>query len=288
MFGTLAHEIGHDRFNTGTVPFTGKSAEDYVQYRSGLEAQAIFTAFPIFKDLENLPEFKQKPFGSIGYLNEVELGALYGEWRSGKLDDAAVIKQMTAKVADAPYTLSNPPQDMNRDGAVTHRDAYLRDFDKFIEPKLKPQAPVEGHVGQSSPSDAMGDKLRGLVRTLDQQAGKGWDGTSERLFCAALAMGAQKGVSAQDELQLAFNNPTEKYAAGEVLHLFRSGPNASPDPAANRAQMPTAEALSVPVDERHRQVEAIGVGQAEQLRLAQQELGRGLDDSSRSGPKLTM
>jgi hypothetical protein len=73
MFGTLAHEIGHDKFNTGNVPFTGKTAEEYVQYRSGLEANAIFNAFPIFKDLEKIPEFKNKPFGSIGYLNEMNL-----------------------------------------------------------------------------------------------------------------------------------------------------------------------------------------------------------------------
>ncbi|MGO1073015.1 hypothetical protein [Lysobacter sp. CA199] len=78
-FGTLAHEIGHDRYNTGVTPFTGRTADDYVRYRSRLEAQAIFNAFPIFKDLEKHHDFAQMglPFNSIGYLNGLELGLAY-------------------------------------------------------------------------------------------------------------------------------------------------------------------------------------------------------------------
>lgn len=290
MFGTLAHEIGHDKFNIGSVPFTGKTAKEYVQYRSGLEAQAIFNAFPIFKDLEHLPEFKDsKPFRSIGYLNEIELGALYGDWKAGKLDDAAVVKQITAKVADAPYSLANPPQDVNHDGRITHRDAYLRDFDKVITPRLDPQTSVDRPVAPFGPDKALGEKLRGLVGTLDQQANKGWDGTSERLWGAAFVMGTENRFTAHDDLHLAFNKPTEQYAAGEILHLSRSGPNASRDPYENRANMPMTEVLSASVDERLRQVETIGLAQAEQQRLAQQqELTKGPDDPSRGGPKFTM
>lgn len=233
MFGTLAHEIGHHKFNTGNVPFTGKTAEEYVQYRSELEANAIFNAFPIFRGLENLPEFKNKPFGSIGYLNEIELGALYGDWKAAKLGDAAVVKQITEKVADAPYTLANPPQDLNRDGRITHGDAYLRDFDKVIDSKTKTQISTDGTRTSFEPDSMLGDKLRGLVGTLDQHANKSWDETSERLWGAALVMGAEKNFSGQDDLHLAFNKPTEQYAAGEILHLFRTGPDLSPDPYAN-------------------------------------------------------
>ena len=50
LFGLLAHEIGHDRYNTGVVPFTGKTEEAYVEYRASLEGRAIFNAFEIFKD----------------------------------------------------------------------------------------------------------------------------------------------------------------------------------------------------------------------------------------------
>ncbi|MBN7136094.1 hypothetical protein A7A76_01850 [Lysobacter enzymogenes] len=74
-----------------------------MRYRAGLEAQAIFNAFPIFKELEHQPEFKGgKPFGSIGYLNEVELGSLYGDWKAGRLGEAEVVERMAAQVADAP------------------------------------------------------------------------------------------------------------------------------------------------------------------------------------------
>jgi len=288
MFGTLAHEIGHDKFNTGNVPFTGKTAEEYVQYRSGLEANAIFNAFPIFKDLEKIPEFKNKPFGSIGYLNEIELGALYGDWKAAKLGDADVVKKITEKVADAPYTLANPPQDLNKDGRITHRDAYLRDFDKVVEPKRKAQMSTDGTPKSFESDKVLGDKLRGLVGALDQHANKCWDETSERLWGAALVMGTEKNFSGQDDLQLAFNKPTEHYAAGEILHLFRAGPNTSPDPYANRAHMLTTEALSVPIEQRYQQAKSIVLAQAEQKDLAQQEMTRGPDDPSKGGPKLTM
>lgn len=136
LFGTLSHEIGHDRFNTATVPFKGTTAEEYVQYRSELEANAIFNAFPIFKDLENTPAFKYKPFAAIGYLHEFDLGQMYGQWRRGELDDQTAVDRMARKVPDAPYTLGDPPQDMNRDGALTHRDKYLQDFEQYMKPRL--------------------------------------------------------------------------------------------------------------------------------------------------------
>ena len=286
VFGTLAHEIGHDRFNTGNVPFTGRTADEYVQYRAGLEAQAIFTAFPIFKDLEKVPAFKDgKPFGSIGYLSGLELGAMYGEWKAGKINDAGVIEQIAAKVADTPYTLDKPVQDQNADGRVTHRDAYLQDYQNVL--RKPPQASVDGPTSPTDPKhpdNAMLEQLRGCVRGLDQQVGKGWDDSSERLCASALVMTKQKGFTAEDKVQVAFNNQTDTYAAGALLHVFRHGPDVSPDPAANRAHMSTADALSMPVEERCSQVQAIGLAQAE----AQQALARGPDDPDRGGPKFTM
>lgn len=106
-------------------------------------------------------------------------------------------------------------------------------------------------------------KLREQVRSLDHQAGKSWDDTSERLAASALLMARENGFNARDDLQLAFNRPTERHAGGEILHLARLGASASPDPAANRAHMPTADALAVPVDERLRQVEAASQQQAQ-------------------------
>lgn len=292
MFGTLAHEIGHDRYNTGSVPFVGRTADEYVQYRAGLEANAIFNAFPIFEDLESFPEFESnKPFGSIGYLNEVELGARYGDWKAGRLDDATVIERIAAKVADAPYTLNNPPADMNRDGVVTHRDAYLRDYAKYIEPKLPQQSSIGVPVGPADPKhpdNGLLEHLRGQVRALDRLAGKGWDDQSERLTASALVMAKQKGFTVEDAPQLAFNRPTGQLGAGEILHLFRQGPGASSDPYANRAHMPITEALSLPVAQRYQQAEAIGLAQAEQTRFAQPELARDPGDPNKGSPKFTM
>ncbi len=94
-------------------------------------------------------------------------------------------------------------------------------------------------------------------------------------------MAKQMGFTEKDDLHLAFNRGTEKYAAGELLHLARTGPNSSVDPAANRTSMPTAEALSAPVEERYQQMQAI----AQQQELAQQEaLARAPDEPSRGGP----
>lgn len=291
MFGTLAHEIGHDRFNTGSVVFAGRTADEYVGYRAGLEANAVFNAFPIFKELEAVAEFKSgKPFGSIGYLNEVELGMLYGDWKAGRLNDASAVERIAAKVADAPYTLSNPPADINRDGVVTHRDAYLRDYAKYIEPKLQQPS---AH-GQADPRDAerpdngLLEHLRQQVRALDRQAGKDWDEGSERLSASALAMAKENGYTLADDPQLAFNQPNGRLAAGEVLHLFRQGPNASPDPYANRVHMQTAEALSMPAEERYRQAEATSATRDEPARGAQQEPTRGSNGSDKSGPGFAM
>lgn len=291
VFGTLAHEIGHDRFNTGTVPFTGRTAEEYVQYRAGLEAQAIFNAFPIFKDLERHPDFKQDfPFNSIGYLSGLELGQTYKQWRNGELDDKAVVDRIAAQVPDRPYTLGGPLQDQNADGRLTHRDLYLRDYAQYIAPKLEPQASVRGPRSPADPDHPdheLLDKLRDRVRGLDQQAGKGWDENSERMAASALVMAKRMGFTAEDDPQLTFNKATEKYGAGELFFVARMGPTASPDPAANLAHMPTAEALSKPVQERYQEVEAINRTQAETLQLAQQQ-AIGPDDPSRSGPVMRM
>ncbi|ROU05164.1 XVIPCD domain-containing protein [Lysobacter enzymogenes] len=257
-----------------------------MQYRAGLEAQAIFNAFPIFKELEGEPEFKGgKPFGSIGYLNEVELGSLYGEWKAGRLRDAEAVERIAAKVADAPYTLARPPQDMDGSGSITHRDAYLRDYARYIEPKLQPQSSTDPAAAPLGPQDAaLLDRLRAQVRELDRAAGKSWDEQSERLSASALVMAKERGFAAQDDLRLAFNRRSDDFAAGSLLHLSRHGESASPDPYANRACMPVAEALAVPAAERREQARAIDAVAAERTQTAPAQALA--DDPGRSAPKL--
>jgi hypothetical protein len=144
-------------------------------------------------------------------------------------------------------------------------------------------------AGLDESDERMLEQLRGEVRGLDRQAGKSWDDNSERLAASALVMAKERGFTEGDDLRLAFNMPTERYAGGELLHMARLGSTASADPTANRAMMPTHEALSLSPQERYQQVEAVTQTQAEQLILAQQQaLARGPDDPSRRGPTMSM
>lgn len=269
-FGTLAHEIGHDRYNTGNVLFTGKGADDYVAYRSGLEAQAIFNAFPIFKDLEKNPDFVEMgpPFNSIGYLSGLELGLTYQQWRRGELDDRAVVERIAAQIPERPYTLGGSLRDQNADGRLTHRDAYLSDYVRYLAPKPEPQPPQVGpdrdrpasHETSSpidpAPSDrALLEKISAGVRGLDQQTGKPWDERSERLSASALSMAVSMKFGAHEDVRVAYNLASPAHAAGESLFVYRVGPTASPDPAANVARMSVADALALPAHEHHRQIQ---------------------------------
>jgi hypothetical protein len=64
------------------------------------------------------------------------------------------------------------------------------------------------------------------------------------------------GEHPSGDWRLAFNLPTDRYAAGEIVPLWRDRPTASPDPAADRTHMSTREALAMPAEERYRQLEA--------------------------------
>lgn len=133
MFGTLVHEIGHDRYNTAVTKFPGGSAEQYVHYRADIEARVIFNSYPIFRDLKNHPDFKTSfPFDSVGYLSGFELGQHYKAWHAGKISDDDAVALISAKVPDTPYGLSEPLLDQNGDGILTYRDLYLRDYNKLI------------------------------------------------------------------------------------------------------------------------------------------------------------
>lgn len=143
-------------------------------------------------------------------------------------------------------------------------------------------------AGLDESEERMLRQLRGQVSGLDKEAGKGWDDSSERLASSALVMAKERGFTAGDELRLVFNDSTERHAAGEILHLARTGPNLSPDPAANRISMATAEALSVPTVERYTQVRDIGLAQAEARQLAQQQETARLSEPNQNEAKFTM
>ncbi|MFK3651487.1 XVIPCD domain-containing protein [Lysobacter enzymogenes] len=270
LFGTLAHEIGHDRYNTGNVLFKGGSADDYVHYRAGLEAQAIFTAFPIFKDLEREPAFKQDfPFNSIGYLNGIELATLYKQWRSGEQSDQAIVERIAAKVPDTRYSLGNPPPDLNHDGAVTHRDAYLRDYQQLIRqrPELAhPPAPDAHKPATATPR--LSDADRSMLEQIEasalkslQAAGQPHDPQTVERIGHALLAACKDGRDCHPGAQ------GYSYAAnalGRVDHVVLSNDGRNlfavqgrlDDPAQKRALVHIVQAAQTPVEHSDQKLDA--------------------------------
>jgi hypothetical protein len=293
-FGTLAHEIGHDRYNTGTVPFTGKTAEEYVDYRAGLEAQAIFNAFPIFKDLEQHPDFKQRPFNSIGYLQGMELGQMYKQWRDGELDDKTVVDRIAAKVPDRPYTLGLM-QDQNGDGQLTHRDAYLRDYKQYISPKLEPQAPGNGSISPADPKHpdhGMLEQIRAGVGKVDREVGKSYDDMGERVSRYLLAACKDNREMYPDArgLSLAANalNRVDHVVMGTTGNIFAVEGRLD-DPAHKRAFVPVETAIRTPVEQSDEKLLAANRSIAqERAMVQQQELARGINDPGQNGLKLAI
>ncbi|MGO1073014.1 XVIPCD domain-containing protein [Lysobacter sp. CA199] len=132
-------------------------------------------------------------------------------------------------------------------------------------PSTTTGAPVSTASDPNHSDRALLEKIREGVRGLDPQIGKPWDERSERLSASALSMAVavEMKFNANDDVRLALNNASPTRAAGELLFAYRVGSTASPDPAANVAHMPVAEALTLPAQERYRQVQATRDAQAE-------------------------
>lgn len=185
----------------------------------------------------------------------------------------------------APPTVNTGPRAPGHPDHPDHPDHRQNLTDPLPPPVNQPGRGRRAALDESDERTL--EQLRGQVRGLDQQVGKSWDDSSERLAASALVMAKERGFTADDALRLAFNRPTERYAAGEILHLARLGLGASPDPSANRASTSTADALSVPAAERYSQVQDIGLAQAEARQLAQQQELARMSDPNQSGPKFT-
>ena len=101
-----------------------------------------------------------------------------------------------------------------------------------------------------------------------------------------LGLAREKGFTAADDLRIAFNQPSGELEGGRLVHLDRLGPTASPDPYANRAHMTTADALSMPVEARYLQAEAVGQARAEALQPAAQQEQVRANEVEQAGPKI--
>lgn len=264
MFGMLAHEIGHDKDNT-TRPFpAGGSRDEYVQYRSEIEATAIFNAFPIFKDLKDTPEFsKEAPFDSIGYLHGIELAKLYREWNAGELNDRQVVSAIASKVADTRYTLGGSLTDQDGNGVLTHRDAYLRDFERVLRPKSEaqpsgrgsdgePKQPQRNDHGSANPEDALWRNTR--ERTQEAFAQHGLKPSDQVLDCIAGCLAAQ---AARDGLDRIDHVLLSQHAGGEIGRNVIAVEGRLDDPAQKRSHVETQIAALVPLSDSLRAMEAI-------------------------------
>lgn len=160
--------------------------------------------------------------------------------------------------------------------------------DKPALPSGRPSMPDASDPG--SKDHGLLEKIRASVRDLEEGIGKPWDDQSERMSAAALSLAVGSKFGPDDDVRVTLNRPTAQNAAGEVLFVYREGRNASPDPAANFAHMPVAQALAAPASERYAQAQGMRETQAIEQRRAQEaaQQAQTVDGPSQSGPKMQM
>jgi hypothetical protein len=141
------------------------------------------------------------------------------------------------------------------------------------------------------PEDAgLVEQLRSSVAKLDERHNKAWDQSSDRLLASAYRLAAEAGFKPGDKVDMALNEATETRAAGTTLFVMRSGPGASPDPAANRAHMPTQEALAAAPEQQYAAANQSRDAQAQdrtqQLAQAQTQEQQQREEQTRQGPRM--
>ncbi|MFB9115083.1 XVIPCD domain-containing protein [Xanthomonas arboricola pv. corylina] len=142
-------------------------------------------------------------------------------------------------------------------------------------------------VGPKPQDAALVEQLRSSIARLDESANKPWDERSDRMVASAYKMAVEAGFKPGDNVEVALNTPTDKLPGGVTMFVMRSGPGASPDPYANRAHMPTSEALAAAPEQQY-----LAANQARDIQeqTRSQELAQAQDqnqnDLNRNGPRL--
>jgi len=259
MFTTLAHEIGHDRYNTAAIKFpVDGSKEEYVDYRSKLEAQAIFNAFPIIDELKDKSTYSAR-WQDLGYLPGLELAQMYNDWKQGA-DSATMVDRIAKQIADRPYTRSEPLSDQNQDGRLTHRDLYLRDYEYFRRsnplPGQGPDAPHEPRTGSAPGRDehsqASWRQTRELTRGAFERQGRSLNPEALDCIVGCLATQAKRdGLDRIDHVVLS------QHAGGEIGRNVIAVEGRLDDPAQKRSHVETQQASTVPLNDSLRALEAV-------------------------------
>jgi hypothetical protein len=149
-----------------------------------------------------------------------------------------------------------------------------------VEPGMRPlraAADVETPLSMS---------IRAGVAQLDARAGKAWDDLSDRMHAGLLLLARRTGFMADDSVEVAMGDATQRHAPGELVHLRRIGPQASPDPAANRAHALTADLLATPATESYEK--ASKVQPEQQVAATNQRLAQDVESSRQQGQSMRM
>lgn len=117
---------------------------------------------------------------------------------------------------------------------------------------------------QGHPDHGLYSQIATQVRQQDQQHGRQWDETSERMTASLLVLAKENGLSQVDHV--VFSTNKERVAAGENVFVVQGRLD---DPAHLRAHMKTDEAVRTPETVSFEKVEAINERMARQTAQAQ-------------------
>ncbi|MGQ5273823.1 XVIPCD domain-containing protein [Xanthomonas arboricola pv. corylina] len=190
------------------------------------------------------------------------------------------IAQAHARRATAPE--AQPPAKVTPTAPSTFAPAQGAPVPHGTAPATQDKAEVDRRHGMAPrPEDAgLVEQLRSSVARLDEKHNKPWDHSSDRLLASAYRMAAEAGFKPGDKVDMALSEATETRTAGSTLFVMRSGPGASPDPAANRAHMPTQEALAAAPEQQYA---AANQSRASQQQDRAQELAQA---QTQQGPRM--
>lgn len=179
---------------------------------------------------------------------------------AGKDDEPMEIKSVTtqeeiaqAQARRAAAQEAQPPANVTPTVPGTPAPAPSAPVPHGTAPATQDKVDVDRrHSMAPRPEDAgLVEQLRSSVVRLDERHNKLWDSSSDRLLASAYRIAAEAGFEPGDKVDMALSEATETRAAGTTLFVMRSGPGASPDPAANRAHMPTQEALAAAPEQQY-------------------------------------
>ncbi|WP_244150023.1 XVIPCD domain-containing protein [Xanthomonas sacchari] len=200
------------------------------------------------------------------------------------------IEQAHARRATAPE--AQPPAKVPPTVPSTPAPAPAAPVPHGAAPATQDKVEVDRRHGMAPrPEDAgLVEQLRSSVARLDEKYNKPWDHSSDRVLASAYRMAAEAGFKPDDKVEIRFSEATETRAAGSTLFVVRSGPGASPDPAANRAHMPTQEALAAAPEQQYAAASQSRASQqqdrAQELAQAQTQDQQQRDEQTRQGPRM--